>query len=230
MTEQLVKFKKLAGVEMRWRYTKKYPYGEGRRGTRSIMPSFRDKMVRALVDLWVLSGLGPADRIVSAGAWVPEGTNGRGPDDRHVQGIAIDIDAIHWEGESLIAHPERTDLGFYMGTEAHFRRYFHTVLGWSYNDDHRGHWHIDDGVALRGYDKNSQMHKRFLQAVLKYVWYKDGNPYYEGRIDGDIGTKSLKAIAKLERQHHLEPGITSGSFPTWSVFLLLTAIQGMRVQ
>jgi len=149
-----VRFNKLAGAEMRWRH-KTFPYGEGRPGTRSIMPAFKNKLTHALVDLWILSGLGPADRIVSAGAWVPEGTNGRGPDDKHVQGIAIDIDAIHWPGESLFAHPDHSEPDFYLGVEAHFRCYFHTVLGWSYDGSHNGHWHIDDGQELRSWKASS---------------------------------------------------------------------------
>lgn len=229
MTSGLTAFNELAGAAMRWRYEAKYPYGEGRPGARKLMPEFLARLTRAFVDLWILSGLGPADRIVSAGAWVPEGTNGRGSKDRHVQGIAIDIDAIHWEHTSLIAHPNRSDHDFYLGVEAHFRCYFHTVLGWTYNADHRGHWHIDDGRKLRPWTSNSVMHKNFLQAVMKYVWHIDGNPYYKGKIDGQWGKKSAAAFSKLSTFLQLEKNVAT-DLETWAKFLQLTAIQGMRVQ
>lgn len=223
-----VRFKQLAGAEMRWRYPKKFPYGEGRPGTRVIMPHFKDKLTHAFVDLWILSGLGPAKQIVSAGAWVPEGTNGRGPDDRHVQGIAIDLDAIHWPAESLIMHQAHSETNFYLGVEAHFRCYFHTVLGWSYNADHLGHVHIDDGQKLRPCMASSKMHTKFRQACLKYVWHEDGKPYYSGKVDGDWGKKSKAAWKKLSKR--LLIGDVHKSLPEWIRFLQLTAIQGMRVQ
>jgi len=226
-----VKFKQLAGAAMRWRYMPKHPYGEGRPGTRVIMPSFKDKLTHALVDLWILSGLGPADRIVSAGAWVPEGTNGRGKDDRHVRGIAIDLDAIHWPGTSLILHPDHSEPDFYLGLEAHFRCYFHIVLGWPYNDAHKGHIHLA-GTAhqkLRPWQSTSKMHKRSLQAYLKYVWHDDGKPYYTYKIDGKWGTKSAAAMKKLQKRLMMEPNLAC-DLPTWIRFLQLTAIQGMRLQ
>jgi hypothetical protein len=224
----LVRFKRLAGAEMRWRYRPKYLYGEGRPGTRSIMPDFKNELTHALVDLWILSGLGPAKQIVSAGAWVPEGTNGRGPNDAHVRGIAIDIDAIHWPAESLIAHPDYSEPDFYLGVEAHFRCYFHVVLGWSYNEAHKGHWHIAKNQKLQACMASSTMHTKFRQATLKYVWHEDGNPYYTGAIDGDWGKKSKAAWKKLEKRLML--GDVHKSLPEWIRFLQLTAIQGMRVQ
>jgi hypothetical protein len=231
--KNLVKFNKLAAAEMRWRYMPKFPYGDGRPGTRRIMPSFRDKLVHAFVDLWILSGLGPAKEIVSAGAWVPEGTKcgsgRRGPDDKHVLGIAIDLDAIHWPACSLVMHPDHSEPDFYLGVEAHFRCYFHTVLGWSYNAAHKGHVHIDDGRDLLPWQLFSYMHKSFLQAVMKHVWFDDGKPYYSGKIDGKWGTKSRSAWKKLAKRLVVDKDI-SKDLPSWIRFLQLTAIQGMRVQ
>jgi len=218
----LVRFSKLAGARMCWRYAKEFKYGEGRPGTRSIMPGFAGKMVRALIDLWILSGLGPADRVVSAGAYVAK----RG---QHGKGRALDIDAIHWEHTSLIAHPAHSEPDFYFGVEAHFRRYFHTVLGWSYDDKHRGHWHVDDGKAIvHGFDPRSKMHKRFLQGCLMHVWHEDGVSYYDGPIDGLWGKKSAAAMVAVQDRLQLHGDLVV--LENWDKFLLLTAIQGMRVQ
>lgn len=224
----MIDFNRLAGADMRWRYAKKYPYGEGRPGSRKLMDAFYNKLVRAFVDLWVLSGLGPADRIVSAGAWVPK-SDERGPNDRHVQGVAIDIDAIHWDHTSLIAHPDHSEIDFYLGVEAHFRCYFHTVLGASYDSRHKGHFHIDDGQKLRPAKISSKMHRKFLQSVLKYVWHVEGKPYYKGKVDGIWGTKSANAMDDLQEHLQLNKNM-SRDLATWGKFLQLTAIQGMRVQ
>ncbi len=224
----LVKFNKLAGAKMRWRYMPKFPYGEGRPGTRQIDANFLKTLTRAFTDLWVLSGLGPADRIVSAGAWVPEGTNGRGPDDWHVRGIAIDIDAIHWEYTSFIAHPDHSEPDFYFGLEAHFRCYFHTVLGYSYNAEHMRHFHIQDDEP-RPWQSQSKMHKKFLQSTMKDVWHVNGTPYYTGKIDGIWGKKSAAAWKRLSKFLGLELNIAS-DLKTWLRYLQLTAIQGMRLQ
>ena len=219
---ELKQYNSLAAAELRWRYAKKFPYGEGRAGRRWFLPSFHDKMTRALVDLWVLSGLGPADQVVSAGAYVAKAG-------AHSLGRAIDIDAIHWEYTSLIAHPNYSEPDFYLGVEAHFRCYFHVVLGWTYNADHMGHWHIDDTKKLRPWKASSQMHKRFLQAVLKHVWHDEGEPYYGGEIDGVWGVKSSEACKAVAKRLHLTNDLAT-DLGTWGRFLQLTAIQGMRVQ
>jgi hypothetical protein len=222
----MVKFSRIAGAEMRWRYMKKHSYGWGRTGSRPLRKPILDKLTAAFVDMGFMCQLGTPSAIVSAGAWVPESAR-RGPTDKHVQGRAIDIDALHWsvvsgtmESPRILLTQKYPDYpAFYLGVEACFRRYFGTVLGWLYNNAHKGHWHIDDGSKVC-YRASSESRVKFVQASLHHIWHVN-----VGSHDGKVGSKTRAGIKRVREFLNLTKPLTDAE--SWQRYLMATAITGM---
>jgi len=200
------KFDHINSAEVVWRHFATKPYGDGRPGIRWSMPNFLSTLCGCFMELGLLCPLGHPTKIVSAGAYTPK-------EGRHGEGRAIDIDALWWTVRAGVMESPRILLtksykacpAFYLGVEAHFRRFFGTVLGWTYNDDHKGHWHIDDGKPT-GYRK-TQMYQNFVSAARLHIW---NNAPIEDIL-----------------QHLQIPG-TLINKSSWQRFLLATAIQGMN--
>ena len=218
------KFDHINSAEVVWRHAKTHPYGDGRKGARWDLPSFLGTLRGCFFELGMLCPLGHPTKIVSAGAYTPKAG-------RHGEGRAIDIDALWWTvtagvmtsprilvTRSYLKHP-----AFYLGVEAHFRRFFGIVLGWNYNADHKGHWHIDDGHPVR-FVASSHMCTTFVQAALEHVWRLT--------FDKPAGKKAAAAamrepLAEVLRDLRIDKPLTDAG--AWQRFLLATSIQGMNM-
>jgi hypothetical protein len=219
--EGLVQFDKIVTADMRWRYMKKYPYGDGRTGERWIKPSFLAKLTECFVDMGFLCPLGLPATIVSAG---PYGSKAG----RHGEGRALDIDALHWFKRAgtmkspriLVTNRYENYPSFYLGVEAHLRKYFGTVLGWHYNAAHKGHWHIDDGSRV-GFRTNSHARVSFVQATVLVLWGLNPGP-----IDGKWGPQTKRAVAGVRTFLRLSKPLTDPL--AWQRFLLAASITGMK--
>lgn len=204
------KFDHINSAKMVWRHFKTKPYGDGRPGARQSMPHFLGTLRGCFMELGLLCPLGHPTKIVSAGAYVAKAG-------RHGEGRAIDIDALWWivragtmeSPRILVTKSYKSCAAFYLGVEAHFRRFFGTVLGWTYDDDHKGHWHIDDG-KLVGYRK-TQMYRNFVSAARLHVWKSPPDEPIESIL------QRLQIPGPLSSQSN------------WQRFLLATAIQGMNM-
>jgi hypothetical protein len=218
-------FGSIAGAQMRWRKMPKYKYGDGRMGKRKLRPAVYNKLVAAFMDMGFMCKLGVPKVIVSAGAKVPQ-TKKRGPNDKHVQGRAIDIDALWWwdidvpNSQQILLTDNYPDYpAFYLGVEACFRRYFGTVLGWLYNNAHKGHWHIDDGSKVC-YRASSESRAKFVQASLAHIW-----EHPVGKHDGEVGKKTRAGISYIKGFLGLTKPLTDAA--SWQRYLMATAITGM---
>jgi hypothetical protein len=250
----MVKFHSLAGVPVYYARVNA-AYGDlskttsqtERGRTRRLAPVFLKRLEAAIAELyWLTYGtLGPLTAITSGGAAVPQSAR-RGPNDRHVRGIAFDLGGLFWKGHQdgraeyaglgevltclAVAQDYHAGQGpdhfdgqlqahrLYLGCEAVFRRSFGTVLGIHYNQAHWNHWHLDTGSKV-GYwptGRGANTRVTFAQLALRDIW-----GLYDGKIDADAGPKTRKAITALRGQLSLGP-LTN---PTaWSQFLLLTAM------
>jgi hypothetical protein len=239
---EMERFDRIAGAQMRWRRMPQYEYGNGKPGARYLRKTVHDKLVAAVMDMGFMCQLGSPKVIVSAGAKVPQSKR-RGPNDKHVQGRAIDIDALWWWDnrkpgfvqklitkkpgfvQKLITKKYESYPSFYLGVEACFRRYFGTVLGWLYNDDHKGHWHIDDGSKVC-YRESSRSRVLFMQASLRWIWAPQCSFDLDiGPIDGEAGKKTRGAIRLIRGFLAIDKPLTDPA--AWQRYLLATAISGM---
>lgn len=213
----LTKFGEIAGAEMRWRYTREHPYGDGRTGERWLLPSFLDKLTACFVELGFMCRLGAPRIIVSAGAYVAK----RG---RHGEGRALDIDALWWTKKRganriLVTKAFSKNPAVYLGVEAQLRRHCGTVLGYLYNRKHRGHWHIDDGSRV-GYRATSYSRVLFVQASLLHIWGID-----VGDLDGESGRRTRGGIHEISQRLLFSKPLSDPM--TWQRYLFVTAVEGM---
>lgn len=140
----------------------------------------------AFRDVWRLTGLGKAEVITSAGAFV----NKPGA---HGQGRALDIDGIFWTDKTFItlhAGWQGQDREFYFGVEAILRLHFGIVLDYEYNLDHRDHFHVDDTMSL-AFSPSASAKVGFLQGMINNVWGK--------RVDEDLiwGPQTAGAVSEV---------------------------------
>lgn len=179
MLDGLAPFQRLAGTTVHWGRL-------GRGGTRYLMPDFLGRLQAAFAELWEVSGLGPAEAIVSAGAYVDRPVK---PGDRHAIGTAIDICEIHWTGQPpLVASRAPQDARRYLGAEAILRRQVPQILDWWTNADHHSHWHLDDRPDAEGVQLGHRADVLFLQAALVHLYERDI------AIDGRMGPLTRSAL------------------------------------
>lgn len=210
----LAPFSKIADAPVHWGWV-------GRPGTRWAHPTWLAKLNETFNDLWVTSGLGPAEVIVSGGAYPGREDSKDDPNDRHWQGKAFDLVAIHWKDvEPLRAGLGPRDAGRYIGTESILRIHLPQVLGWFYGDtSHKSHWHCDDKLLVDGFQPTSYADVAFLQAALHYVWGIN-----TGSIDGKFGPRTCAASTKALDQIGQPEVITQ--IEVWRAFLRATARGG----
>lgn len=165
------------------------PHHYGTRGTQQTFhcrTDFESLLDNAFRDLWLYTGMGPAEVITSAGAYV----NKPG---EHGNGRALDIDGIFWPNKTFVtlhAGWQGQDRKFYFGIEAVLRRHFGVVLDYEYNTAHRDHFHIDDSQTL-AFRKSSRARVRSLQGMLNHVWGKNVDE------DGVWGEQTSGAVTEV---------------------------------
>ncbi len=140
----------------------------------------------AFKDVWLYTGLGKAQVITSAGAYV----NKPG---QHGQGRAFDIDGIFWANKTFVtlhAGWQGYDRKFYFGVEAVLRMHFGVVLDYEYNSPHRDHFHVDNSQG-RAFRKTSTSKVRSLQGMLNHVWSQNVDE------DGVWGDQTAGAVTDI---------------------------------
>ncbi len=165
------------------------PHHYGSRGkehTFHCKTDFEPLLDNAFRDVWLYTGLGKAEVITSAGAYVNKPR-------QHGQGRALDIDGIFWSNKTFVtlhAGWQGQDRNFYFGIEAVLRMHFGVVLDYEYNAPHRDHFHVDDSQGL-GFRKSSRSKVRSLQGMLNHVWGKNVDE------DGDWGDQTAGAVSEV---------------------------------
>ena len=146
-----------------------FHYGSrGREHTFHCETDFESLLDAAFRDVWLYTGLGQAEVITSAGAYV----NKPG---QHGIGRALDIDGIFWPNKTFVtlhAGWQGQDRKFYFGIEAVLRRHFGVVLDYEYNSDHRDHFHVDHSQSL-AFRTTSRSKVGSLQGMLNHIWGKN---------------------------------------------------------
>ncbi len=162
-------------------------YGtRGKLATFHCQSDFEEMLDDAFRDVWLYTGLGPAEVITSAGAYVSK-------PGQHGQGRALDIDGIFWSSKTFVtlhAGWQGQDRNFYFGIEAVLRRHFGVVLDYEYNAPHRDHVHVDDSNSL-AFRKTSRSKVRSLQGMLNHVWGKNVDE------DGAWGDQTDGAVSEV---------------------------------
>ncbi len=100
----------------------------------------------------------PLVRVVTAGAYVDKPGS-------HGLGRGFDLDGIDFEGGPLWSARDRTRLT--AAIQCVFMRKFGVVLGWTYDERHADHLHIDD-TQVWGFRDNSRSIVSFTQWVLNF--------------------------------------------------------------
>jgi Uncharacterized protein conserved in bacteria len=165
------------------------PFHYGSRGKASTFhckTDFEPLLDNAFRDIWLYTGLGKAEVITSAGAYVDK-------PGQHGQGRALDIDGIFWSNKTFVtlhAGWQGQDRNFYFGIEAVLRMHFGVVLDYEYNRPHRDHFHVDDSQSL-AFRKTSVSKVRSLQGMLNHVWGKNVDE------DGDWGNQTAGAVSEV---------------------------------
>lgn len=169
------------------RFDAPFDYGSrGKEHTFFCDTDFETLLDDAFRDVWLFTGLGKAEVITSAGAWVEKSG-------QHGEGRALDIDGIFWANKTLVtlhAGFKGEDRKFYFGIEAVLRRHFGIVLDYESNVDHHDHFHVDDSRSL-AFRKTSRSMVRSLQAMLNHVWGKNV------AIDGGWGDETAGAVSEV---------------------------------
>lgn len=209
-------FSHLAGVPVHYdRYAKDSGFGYGTRGKPHLAKA-TPEMIRTLencfIDIFSLSPFGPAEVIITAGAYVDK-------PGQHGLGQAFDLDGIFWSKERFIAleYPVRPHI--YLAVESVIRQHFGTVLNYNYNPAHQDHFHLDIGTPV-GFQEDSKSRVEYLQASLLHIHR------YHVEINGVWGAATDKVTSEALRGL----GIT-GSIKTkevWLEYLRITTILGFQ--
>lgn len=173
-------------------------------------PGFEAMLDEAFRDVWRLTGLGKAEVITSAGAYV----NKPGA---HGQGHALDIDGIFWSDKKFVtlhAGFQSQDREFYFGVESILRLHFGIVLDYEFNIDHRDHFHVDDTASL-AFNKSASAKVGFLQGMMNNVWGKD--------VDEDLiwGPQTAGAVSEVLEAAGLPGPVTNEK--QWLQLMMKTA-------
>jgi hypothetical protein len=196
------------------------PFHYGSRGkehTYYCKADFESLLDDAFRDIWLYTGLGKAEVITSAGAYV----NKPG---QHGKGRALDIDGIFWSNKTFVtlhAGWQGQDRKFYFGIEAVLRRHFGVVLDYEYNAPHRDHFHVDDSQSLL-FRTTSRSKVRSLQGMLNHVWGQNVDE------DGDWGDQTAGAVSAVLTEVGLPGPITNQE--QWLLLMKKTAEQAFGTQ
>lgn len=195
-----------------------FHYGSrGRPETFFCQTDFETLLDKAFQDVWLYTGLGKAEVITSAGAWVNKPR-------QHGKGRALDIDGIFWANKTFVtlhAGFQGQDRKFYFGIGAVLRAHFGVMLDYEANADHRDHFHVDDSQSL-GFKKSSRSRVRSLQGMLNHVWGKNVDE------DGDWGNQTAGAVAEVLATVGLPGPITNQE--QWLLLMKKTAEQAFGTQ
>ena len=159
-------FTALAGVSVQ--YDRMTPGAYGTRGVPYRFyceAGFIASLEACFEELGQACPLGPPEMITSAGAWVEK-------PGRHGSGQAFDLDGLFWSGREFVTLYDGfqgRDRRFYYAVECILRRHFGQVLNFSYNADHRDHFHLDHAAAV-GLRRGSNAVAFFVQGLLRTVF------------------------------------------------------------
>lgn len=181
-------FKTLGGVPVHYdRLPSPHHYGSrGKPRNFHCKTDFEPLLDTAFKDIWLYTGLGKAEVITSAGAYVDK-------PGQHGKGRAFDIDGIFWSNKTFVtlhAGWQGQDRNFYFGIEAVLRLHFGIVLDYEYNAPHRDHFHVDDSTSL-SFRTSSRSKVRSLQGMLNHVWGKNVDE------DGEWGDQTDGAVSEV---------------------------------
>ncbi|ELB2875803.1 MULTISPECIES: extensin family protein [Vibrio] len=199
------------------RYDEQSGFGYGSRG-KPFKPRATPRMIRTLEDCFkeifsLTSSLGSPEIITSAGAWVNKpGYHGRGE--------AFDLDGIFWSSAELIAIEYPIKPHLYLALESKLRKYFGTVLSYSYDARHNDHFHMDLGSNVR-FEKMSKSRVFYLQNTLFYIHG------YQLGLDGVWGPETQSITNEVLSELGIHGGIFNKS--NWVDYLDITAIESMKL-
>lgn len=203
----LLRFNTIANVPVHYdRYHADSGFGYGTRG-KPFRPQASATFIRTLDqcfgELFQICPFGIAEVITSAGAFVDK-------PGFHGLGRAFDLDGIFWPDQDLVAIEYPSKPFLYLAIESILRRHFGTVLAYNYNADHRDHFHLDNGSAVR-FDRMSKSRVEYLQAAMTFV---HGDAV---EVDGVWGPSTDKALRRTLNDLGLSGGLSSKT--TWLKFL-----------
>ncbi len=209
-------FNTLAGVPVHYARPPVAPYGTRGAARRFLATAaFERKLDTAFGELWTRCPLGPAEVIVTAGAWVAK-------PGYHGLGRGFDLDALFWSGGRrdfiTVRYPQ--DTAFYLAVEGVLRRHFGTVLQYHYDRAHEDHFHLDDGTPV-GWNRRSRSRVLYLQAALTHL---HGAPV---EIDGIYGQETARTTQRILRELGLDGSLEQ--LGIWKAFLAQSADRGFAL-
>jgi hypothetical protein len=200
------------------RFDPPHNYGtRGRQLTFFCEQDFEVLLDNAFREVWLFTGLGRAEVITSAGAFVNKPR-------AHGRGRAFDLDGIFWSTKTFVTQPAGFaggDRKFYFGIEAVLRRHFGVVLDYLFNSDHRDHFHVDDSNSL-AFSTTSRSKVGSLQGMLNHVWGKNVDE------DGGWGNQTEGAVNEVLVVADIPGPITNQE--QWLLFLKKTAEKAFGTQ
>lgn len=151
---------------------------DGRTRTFHIDPAFQQQLEAWAADWQETTGL-RFDRIDTYGTW----TDGRGQcDSWHHSGRALDIARLRLDGQAVVScredlwanDPAAASLRRgYWALAAHLHIHFAYVLTYLYDDLHRNHIHLDNGVSgagLSSFRSGSRVQVQAVQATARWLF------------------------------------------------------------
>jgi len=224
----LVSYTAVGATDLRYAREPVGVYGSMGHRSRRVRstPEMCTALDRALTAIGEVCPAGRPTHLVTAGCQADRRPDGspRAPDDRHRQGVAVDIDSLWWDRSAIpavVTLHSRGDMRRYLGVEACLRMEFGTVLGWEYNRAHRDHWHCDLGSDV-GFDVRSRSRVLFVQAALVELW---GERLV---LDGVFGPLTAAAATHILEQVD-DSGLGLAHLPAWRRFLWAAAGAGWGV-
>ncbi len=156
---------------------------------------FDPKFYRTLEEcfLEIAEDFKPMARVISAGAYVDKPGS-------HKLGRAFDLDGIEFEDGQLWMATERGVLT--AAIQGVFMKKFGVVLGWTFNEDHADHLHIDDSYAW-GFRESPS-----IVSYMQWVLTLSGNTL---KVDGLWGPRTESVFW---RHLGLRKDFGSGHYPS----------------
>ena len=154
---------------------------------------FDPKFYRTLEEcfLEIAEAFKPLSRVITAGAYVDK-------PGAHRLGRAFDLDGIEFEDGQVWKATERS--GLTAAIQGVFMKKFGVVLGWTYDEDHADHLHIDDASWKWGFRESPS-----IVSYMQWVLELSGNSV---KIDGLWGPKTERVFWR-----HLGTGEETKHYP-----------------
>jgi hypothetical protein len=210
----ITSFSKLGDVPVYYDRRFSGDYGHGTLLTFRAEQYFEDQLDQFFFELWNICPFGQAEKIFSAGAYVP-GNSGM-----HGQARAFDLDGIEWSNRKFMTLEDgrrNGDRKFYFGVEAILRKHFGLVLDYCYNQPHWCHFHIDDSASIN-FSASARSKVLFLQGALINVF---GLSVGSSGIDGQWGPNIKNALDQALSKLGINGSISNVN--VWKQFLTGTA-------